>query len=61
MNKYGIINQDNKLVVYDQAKHKQIFKCTDFSTLSEWVQHHPAKYEFINLEVTITADNINYL
>lgn len=54
--RYGVINQDNKLVVYDQEKHKQVLRVSVFDELVEWMKQHPGHYKFIDFDV-----DINYL
>ena len=61
MNSYGVINQDGQLVIYDSQKHKQILRVSVFTDLVDWIKQHPGHYKFIDLDVTITPDNINYL
>ena len=61
MNSYGVINQDGQLVIYDQQKHKQILRVNVFEDLVDWIKQHPGRYKFIDLDVVITSESINYL
>lgn len=58
MQQYGIINQDNYLVIFDQEHHKQVFRCEHFDTLTEWIRQHPGKYHFIDFIITIDSNYI---
>lgn len=53
MIRYGVINQDNKLVVFDQDEHKQIYHTFWSHKLFSWIFKHPGKYNFNDFDMEV--------
>lgn len=56
MKNYGIINQDGKLCIFDQDKHKTVLRVSVFDELVEWMRHHPGHYKFIDFDVDMKLE-----
>ena len=53
MQNYGIIWQDEYMVIFDQKIHKRVFRSKDFKEIYEWMNSHMGQYTFYDFNVII--------
>lgn len=58
MIRYGVINQDNELVVYNQDEHRRVYKTLHPTDLFRWINWHPGRYHFKDLVFDYNLEDV---